>query len=162
MSNANRETVERLYRCFAAHDGAGMAACYAADARFSDPVFIDLRGREVGGMWRMLTARSSDLSVEASAPEGPTAAPEGERYTARWTARYSFSLTKRQVVNHVVSELTLKDGLIVDQLDRFDLAAWLSQALGSFGSLLGWTGLPAVMIRSGARKQLAKFLSRHP
>ncbi len=40
-----------------------MAACYAPDARFSDPVF-DLAGGEVGAMWSMLCERGRDLRVE--------------------------------------------------------------------------------------------------
>ena len=41
-----------------------MAACYAPDVTFSDPVFPDLRGAQAGAMWRMLTASSTDLRVE--------------------------------------------------------------------------------------------------
>ena len=52
----------------------------------------------------------------------------------------------------------------------FDLAlipgdnrhSWLAQAMGPFGSLLCWTGLPAFLIRRGARRQLAAHLRRHP
>ena len=164
MSDANQETVEHLYRCFSAHDGDGMAACYAPQATFSDPVFVGLRGREVGGMWQMLNGQGGDLSLEMSPIEGPLEgpAPGGERYTVRWTARYTFSATKRKVVNHVVSELVVKDGLITEQRDRFDLAAWLAQAMGPFGHLLGWTGLPAFLIRRSARRKLAAYLRRHP
>ena len=50
----SRETIERLYKAFAELDSKTMAACYAPDATFEDPVF-NLRGRtHVGGMWAML------------------------------------------------------------------------------------------------------------
>jgi ketosteroid isomerase-like protein len=156
--STNAETVERLYRAFAAHDGPTMAACYAPDATFSDPVFPRLAGREVGGMWKMLTSRAPDLVVEPSAPE-PL---DDGRFRVRWTARYSFSLTKRKVVNHVTSTVRLVDGLIVEQVDEFDLQAWCAQALGAFGSLLGWTGLPGAVIRSGAKRQLDAYLAKNP
>jgi ketosteroid isomerase-like protein len=64
MASAELELIERFYAAFAARDGAAMAACYTADARFSDPVFTDLRGKEPGAMWRMLTSRATDLDVE--------------------------------------------------------------------------------------------------
>ena len=41
-----------------------MAACYTPDEQFTDPVFRDLEGREVGAMWQMLCERSDDLSVD--------------------------------------------------------------------------------------------------
>src|SRR5262249_41117213 len=41
--NPNDELIRRLYTAFASHDGPAMAACYAPDAHFSDPVFVDLR-----------------------------------------------------------------------------------------------------------------------
>ena len=33
----NADLIERFYAAFAARDGGAMAACYAPDARFSDP-----------------------------------------------------------------------------------------------------------------------------
>ena len=39
-----RETIERFYKAFAELDAKTMAACYAPDASFEDPVF-QLRGR---------------------------------------------------------------------------------------------------------------------
>jgi hypothetical protein len=42
----------------------GILSPYAPDARFSDPVFGELRGGEPGTMRRMLTARARDLSID--------------------------------------------------------------------------------------------------
>ena len=64
MEDANDALIQRFYAAFAARDGETMAACYAPDATFSDPVFTDLRGEEPGAMWRMLTGRADDLEVE--------------------------------------------------------------------------------------------------
>src|SRR5919107_5416131 len=35
---ANKRLIERFYEAFDHHDGEAMAACYAPDARFHDPV----------------------------------------------------------------------------------------------------------------------------
>ena len=48
-AEANQQLIERFYRAFDEGDGDAMAACYAPDARFSDPVFPDLRGSRAGG-----------------------------------------------------------------------------------------------------------------
>ena len=61
---ANQQLIERFYDAFSRRDGDAMAACYAPGARFSDPVFQELRGDEPGAMWRMLTARADDLEIE--------------------------------------------------------------------------------------------------
>ena len=41
-----------------------MAACYGPDVQFSDPVFTDLRGRQAGDMWRILTGAPGDVRIE--------------------------------------------------------------------------------------------------
>lgn len=157
-----REVVEHFYRCFAAHDGPGMASCYADDATFSDPVFKDLKGAEVGGMWKMLTSRAGDLVVELEGITGPDDdSVSGEtRYIAHWTARYSFSATKRKIVNRVTSNIYLRGGKFARQRDDFDLRAWLNQALGPMASMLGWTGLPAKLIRGQAQKGLTAYMKK--
>src|SRR6478672_11208014 len=43
MPEDNADLIRRFYSAFAARDADTMAACYAPDARFSDPVFTDLR-----------------------------------------------------------------------------------------------------------------------
>nr|MBA2321513.1 nuclear transport factor 2 family protein [Deltaproteobacteria bacterium] len=57
--------VNKFYAAFAQRDGESMAACYHPDVHFSDPVFPDLRGRDAGDMWRMLTSTGKDLQVVA-------------------------------------------------------------------------------------------------
>ena len=58
------ELVERFYAAFDRRDGVAMAAAYAPDGHFRDPVFGDLTGAEAGAMWRMLTRTARDLKVE--------------------------------------------------------------------------------------------------
>lgn len=130
----NRALLERFYAAFNRHDGAAMSACYAPDARFDDPVFTGLRGDEPGAMWRMLTRRSADLTVELVA-----CAAEGDRGSADWVARYTFAQTGRSVTNRVHSTFWFADGRIVEQRDTFDFHRWARQALGPVGLLLGWT-----------------------
>ena len=107
-----------------------MAACYAPDAHFRDPVFGDLSGAEAGAMWRMLTRTARDLKVEV---------PEHDATSAHWIARYTFPATGRPVVNDVHATFRIEHDLIVDHVDRFSFWQWSRQALGPKGLLLGWT-----------------------
>ncbi len=154
-SAATREVVERLYRCFAARDGDGMAACYADDATFADPVFPALDGPGVRAMWRMLTGRATDLAVSLDGLE-----VDGERATARWTARYTFTGTGRAVVNRVTSELTVASGRITRQRDSFGFHRWARQALGTMGLLLGWTPFVRNKVRRTAAANLAAYRAK--
>jgi hypothetical protein len=131
-----------------------MAACYAPGARFSDPVFTDLRGSEPGAMWRMLTGRAEDLEVTLAEHEAGD-----ERGSARWLADYTFS-TGRRVHNDVQAEFRFKDGLIAEHHDSFSLYAWSRQALGPLGALLGWTPIVSGKVRRQARAGLDEFLAR--
>ena len=130
-----KELIERFYTAFAAGDVETMASCYHEDARFSDPVFPDLDGKdEVMKMWRTLVGRSDDINIVL----GDHAADD-RRGTAHWTATYTFTTTGRPVVNEIDAAMIFRDGLIVDHKDSFDFWKWSRQALGTPGLLLGWS-----------------------
>jgi ketosteroid isomerase-like protein len=151
----NETLIERFYDAFAERDGAAMAACYAPEVRFSDPVFTDLRGPEAGAMWRMLTRRSTDLRLELLEHEA-----DGERGSARWRAHYTFTQTGRPVVNDVRASFRFADGLIVEHMDDFGFHRWARQAFGPAGLILGWTPLLRTAVRRRARVSLEEFLAQ--
>jgi ketosteroid isomerase-like protein len=154
VPEANAELIRRFCAAFAARDGEAMAALYTPDARFSDPVFVDLRGEEPGAMWRMLTGRADDLKVELLEHEA-----EDDRGSARWVARYTFTQTGRPVENEVRASFRFADGLIAEHRDEFDFHRWSRQALGTPGLLLGWTPLLRAAVRRRARASLDEFLA---
>jgi ketosteroid isomerase-like protein len=154
MSSENEHLIERFYAAFARHDGAEMAACYGPDARFSDPVFVDLQGDQPGAMWEMLTGRAPDLKVTLVEHHA-----NGERGTAHWLADYTFSATGRQVHNDVQAEFTFAGGLISEHRDSFDLYGWARQAIGPVGMLLGWTRPLQARLQRTARASLEEFMA---
>lgn len=154
MPSANAALIERFYAAFAAHDGDSMAACYAPDARFWDPVFQDLRGTEPGAMWRMLTARATDLQVELAEHDA-----DGDSGSAHWIARYTFAETGRPVVNDIHASFRFEGGLIAEHRDEFAFHRWARQALGPPGLLLGWTPIVRGAVRRKARAGLDEFMA---
>lgn len=152
MSHPNAELITRFYQAFQRQDAEAMAACYADDVRFSDPVFPDLQGSEAADMWRMLTSRAQNFSLDYSNVQA-----DDTRGSAHWVATYLFSGTGRMVVNRIQANFVFRDGKIVEHHDRFDLWKWSAQALGAKGALLGWTPLVQGAIRKQASKGLAAF-----
>ncbi|WP_284619739.1 nuclear transport factor 2 family protein [Aquabacterium humicola] len=150
--SAETALLDRFYTAFARRDAEGMAACYHPQARFSDPVFPALEGSAPGDMWRMLMSRSTDLTLEA----GGRSAANGEG-RADCVAVYTFTATGRPVRNPISSTFRFRDGLIVEQRDRFDFWAWSRQALGLPGLLLGWTPLLRGKVQRQAAQGLAAF-----
>ena len=145
-----KELIERFYTAFAAGDVETMASCYHEDARFSDPVFPDLDGKdEVMKMWRTLVGRSDDINIVL----GDHAADD-RGGTAHWTATYTFTTTGRPVVNEIDAAMVFRDGLIVDHKDSFDFWKWSRQALGTPGLLLGWSPI----LKKKVRAQSAQLL----
>ena len=144
------ELIQRFYAAFNEKDGDTMAAFYAPDAHFHDPVFGDLTGTEAGAMWRMLTGRAKDLRVDLAAH-----ASEGDSGSAHWIAHYTFAQTGRPVVNDIHASFKFKDGLIVDHHDEFDFTKWARQAIGIIGLL------PPVRstVRKKARAGLDEFMA---
>jgi ketosteroid isomerase-like protein len=152
------DTIVRFYEAFSRHDGDAMAACYAPDARFSDPVFKDLEGAQVGAMWQMLTTSGRDLQIQLV--EHVT---ESDTGTAHWLADYTFSRTGRRVHNDVHATFRFAaDGRIAEHRDSFNIYAWAKQALGPVGSLLGWAPPFQSSLRSGASATLANYMGGDP
>lgn len=142
------DLIARFYTAFQALDAEAMASCYAEDARFSDPVFTDLRGQQVGDMWRMLCASATDLSLTFDSVTDTS---------AHWVATYTFPSTGRRVVNDIRASFVMSEGLIQEHRDTFDLWAWSRQALGPTGVLLGWTPLLQGRVRGQAMAGLRRY-----
>ena len=153
----NAKLIRSLYDAFARRDGRAMAACYAPGATFTDPVFLQLRGAEIGAMWTMLCERASDLRVEARDIDA-----DDRSGRAHWDAWYTFTATGRPVHNEIDAAFTFEDGLIVSHRDVFDLWRWSRMALGRKGALLGWSPLVRKTIRREARKSLDAWLAGSP
>lgn len=153
----NAELITRFYSAFQRLDHAAMKACYHADATFSDPVFRDLRGPQVGAMWHMLCTAAKNFSLTFGDVEA-----EDARGSANWEARYSYSKTGRNVVNRIHADFEFRDGLIFRHRDSFDLHRWMGMALGPVGTLLGWLPPMQAKVRTAAAAGLAKFCAAHP
>ncbi|MFN8011183.1 MAG: nuclear transport factor 2 family protein [Holophagaceae bacterium] len=145
----------RFFEALKRKEGAAMGACYHDAGSFTDPAFGKLTAPEARAMWRMLMGRAQDFEATVEVRRVDDASGEGF-----WEARYTFSKTGRKVVNRITSRFTFRDGLILDQVDAFDLWAWTRQALGAPGLLLGWTPFLQAKVRGEARKGLAQFMAK--
>jgi ketosteroid isomerase-like protein len=152
QSQSNTDLIYRFYDAFNRLDAEAMASCYTEDVLFSDPVFGELRGREAGDMWRMLTSRARDFSVRFDQVRA-----DERSGGAHWVATYLFSQTGRTVINDIQARFVFRDGKICEHHDQFDLWRWSRQALGAKGALLGWTPFVQNAIRAQAQKGLKAF-----
>jgi ketosteroid isomerase-like protein len=151
----NEQSIQDFYAAFARRDAEGMIACYDREVMFSDPVFPSLKGEEAFAMWRMLTSRAKDLTLEVSGIEADDAAGK-----AHWDARYTFSATGRKVLNRIDARFTFRDGKIIRHQDSFDLWRWAGMALGLKGKLLGWAKPVQGAIQKNADAGLRAFMKR--
>ncbi|TFY92635.1 nuclear transport factor 2 family protein [Pseudomonas kairouanensis] len=152
MSDANDALITRFYQAFQRLDAEAMAACYTDDVVFSDPAFGELRGRDAGDMWRMLTTRAKDFSLTFDSVRS-----DERGGSAHWVATYLFSATGNTVVNDIQARFVFRDGKISEHHDSFDLWRWSRQALGTKGLLLGWTPLVKNAVRTQALRGLKAF-----
>lgn len=154
--HANAHLIHRFYGAFQRRDAQAMAACYAADAQFHDPVFGELPRARAAAMWQMLCARATDLDLTVS-----DVTADDARGAARWVARYTFGATGRPVTNRIQATFEFTDGRIRRHMDRFDLYAWARQALGVPGLLLGWAPPFQRAIRARAVRGLDAYIAAH-
>jgi ketosteroid isomerase-like protein len=148
----NDQLIRDLYEAMNRHDGDAMAKLYSPDGRFHDPAFGELSGAEAGDMWRMLTGRADDLSVDLAEHSA-----EGDTGTAHWIARYTFGRTGREVTNDIRARFRFADGLIAEHDDEFSFWRWARQALGPAGLAFGWAPPMRAAVRKRAREDLARF-----
>lgn len=142
------DLIRGFYTSFQSLDGDAMASCYAPDATFSDPVFTELRGDDVGDMWRMLCSSARDFSLTFDSVTDDS---------AHWIADYTFSSTGRPVVNDIQAHFVIADGRIQHHRDSFSLWKWSRQALGPAGLVLGWSPPLQGKIRGQAMAGLRKY-----
>ena len=154
---ANLEVIDSFYRALQRRDHVAMAACYHRSIHFSDPAFPDLRGGEVSAMWHMLCDRGTDLEVTFAHVDA-----NDEQGVAHWEARYTFPATGRRVHNIVDASFVFEDGKIIRHVDDFDLWRWTRMALGTSGTLAGWTRFMQKKVRSTAAAGLRRFIDEHP
>lgn len=152
----SKAIIERFYESFKKHDATGMVELYHSDVIFNDPVFHNLNFHKVKGMWEMLIERSGgELDITYH-----TLIADQEKGQCVWEAKYNFSKTKRPVHNIIHASMEFKDGLIIQHIDDFNFWRWSTQALGTPGTLLGWTPIIQNKVRKMASQSLAKYLSK--
>ncbi|MEM6380501.1 MAG: nuclear transport factor 2 family protein [Bacteroidota bacterium] len=151
----NETLIHRFYQAFQQKDYKTMKACYAPDADFNDPVSQGLNGIEAGVMWEMLIKQGKDLELSYDAVK-----VEDNVGSAEWTASYTFTATKKHVVNHIKAQFLFEDGLIKSHLDHFDFHQWSKQALGPLGKVLGWTPFLKSSVQNYAKKNLKSYMKK--
>lgn len=152
----NVQVITKFYTAFQELDYKTMNSCYSDDIVFNDPAFGLLRGDEAKAMWEMLCMNAKGFSLSFSNIQEL----DDEYATCNWVATYTFSKTKRKVVNNIKAYMKLKEGKIIEHSDAFKLSKWASQALGFKGVLLGWTGFMKRKIQQNARKSLIAFIEK--
>lgn len=149
----NAQLIHKFYTAFQNGDAHTMSKCYHSDIQFQDPAFGILKKKEPSMMWKMLLEKAKG-NIKIAYSEVKANDIYG---TAKWVAEYSFSQTKRKVVNHISAEFEFKDGLIYKHKDHFNVWKWAQQALGWKGYLLGWTGYFQQKIQEKALYSLKKY-----
>lgn len=148
----NRALIANLYEAFDRGDGAAVTACYAPGATFEDPAFGELRGDDIGAMWRMLASRATDLSIDLRSHDADEASG-----SANWVATYTFAQTGNRVVNDIQARFRFENGKIADHRDSFDFRRWARQALGPMGTVIALVPPLRAKVRQRALGQLAEY-----
>jgi len=151
--NSNEQIIEEFYAAFAEGNAETMASCYHPEIVFEDPAFGKLEGKNVSDMWHMLIERAKgNLEIEFSDIKA-----DAKNGSAKWTAKYHFSKTNRNVVNKIKASFEFKEGLISKHTDNFDFYTWSKQALGTTGILLGWSSFLRKKVQQQALESLRKY-----
>jgi hypothetical protein len=142
-----------FYNAFQNKDYWTMQQAYATNSSFEDPVFGELNAEQTKKMWKMLIKNGNDLELKYEILES-----DHHKVKVRWIAKYTFSRSKRLVINEIFSTLIFENEKIILHTDQFDFYKWARQAFGFSGLLLGWTKFFKNKTREGALISLNKFI----
>lgn len=151
--NDNEKTMARFYSAFQKRDYETMQDCYGAHVVFYDPVFEDLVDDEVKLMWEMLCKRATDLSILFSNVQA-----DDQYGTCDWVATYTFTKTKRRVVNRIKAHMRFDGGKIIEHSDQFRWSNWCKQALGLPGILFAGMSWFQKRVRKSAQQSLYDYI----
>jgi ketosteroid isomerase-like protein len=151
--NINESVITKFYSAFQKKDYRTMQDCYDEKVIFYDPIFEDLVDDEVKSMWEMLCKRASDLTIAFSNVQA-----DDEYGTCDWIATYTFTKTKRTVVNRIKAHMRFRNGKIIEHSDQFKLSQWCRQAFGLKGWLLGGTAWFQNKVRKLAQQNLYDYI----
>jgi len=152
--NTNETVINHFYTSFKNKDIKGMQDCYASNAVFNDPVFINLSAIQVRSMWEMLIKSGKDMRIDFTDVHA-----DKQIGTASWQAFYTFSVTGNKVVNKVKASFIIDNGKIISHTDDFSFYQWAKQALGLPGLLLGWSPFLRNKIRKKAAENLRLYMA---
>ncbi len=150
------ELIEKFYSSFDTLDVEGMVSCYHPEVVFKDPAFGQLKGERATNMWRMLCSNQKGKEFKVTYSNVQSSGGTG---SANWEAHYLFSRTNRKVHNKIYARFKFKDGLIIEHVDDFDLYNWSKQALGTSGTIFGWTGFFRKKLQRQTSGLLDRFMS---
>jgi ketosteroid isomerase-like protein len=153
--SANERLISTFYEAFQKKDYKTMQGCYSDQALFNDAVFNNLNAEEVRKMWEMLLKKSTDLQLEFKNIQA-----DDKQGSAEWTATYTFSKTKRKVVNRIKASFIFDKGKILEHTDSFNFYIWAKQALGITGLLLGSTSFLKNKIQKTAKEKLEEYMAQ--
>jgi uncharacterized protein len=151
--NTNEQAMVTFYSAFQKRDYLTMQNCYHDKVIFYDPVFEDLVDDEVRFMWEMLCRRAVDLSITFSNVQA-----DEEYGSCNWVATYTFTKTKKKVVNAIKAHMRFRNGKIIEHSDQFKLSNWCKQALGLPGLLFGGMAWFQKKVRRSAQQSLYDFI----
>ena len=152
MKEINQKVIHDFYSAFQKKNAEGMVKHYSKEIVFEDPAFGILKEPNASAMWKMLCASGTDLKIDFE-----IISVSEDKVEAYWEATYTFKATGRKVFNKIQAHFILKDGLIVDHRDHFDLYKWAKQALGWKGYAIGFTSF----FKSKLNKQTGKMLDNY-
>lgn len=155
--NKIENIVDTFYKAFAKRDFVTMNKFYHPQAQFSDPVFQHLEGNQIKAMWHMLCEAGKDLQIS----HGNIGVYDNSAKVS-WKAVYTFAKTDNIIHNEINAEFFFQDNLIINHFDSFNFYHWMRMALGTGGTLFGWTNYLQQHVKTNAKRRLKKFILNHP
>ena len=154
----NRDIVNSFFTYYQMHEPTGMHSCLDPQVEFSDLAFAKISGPEVRAMWHWFCVPYGSRKEPVHVPSFFIVDEEGDHVRAEYQVKYS--LGPRHLVDYSIqTDLTLKDGKIVRQIDRLMISNYqfARMALGFPQCLLALTPLFRPLIRRKTAKKLAEF-----
>ncbi|KAJ7062607.1 hypothetical protein C8F01DRAFT_1281450 [Mycena amicta] len=144
-------------------DYSALKALTTPDFTFSDAAYPHITGATARGMYRWFIHDQPTKThmVVTLHSVVPSSASPADTAVASFTDDYFFN--GNHVVNNITSTMTVRDGLLANEVDEYSFAAWAEQALGPVvGPLAAPLDVTQSIIQVAGKVQLETFMLFNP
>ena len=125
MNKNNEEIIKRYYKAWINKNLEDLKIIYDKKVIFNDPGFKNLNYEKIIKMWMIWFNKGTNKSIDA---QYEIIESKNDIVKSKVVIKYNFGKKENPVTNYISTNFKIRDGKIINQLEKFDFIKWFNQA----------------------------------